>query len=32
MDPKKMERPKDVVFMDFMTLYSRALKSDKKQK
>ena len=27
MDPKKMDRPKDVVFMDFMALYGRALKS-----
>ena len=30
MDPKKMDRPKDVVFMDFMALYGRALKSEKK--
>jgi len=30
MDPKKLERPKDVVFMDFMALYARALKPNPK--
>ena len=30
MDHRKMKQPKDVVFMDFMALYARALKSEKK--
>ena len=30
MNPKKLERPKDVVFMDFMALYARALKPERK--
>ena len=28
LDPKKLNKPKDAVFMDFMALYSRALNTD----
>lgn len=30
MNQNKLERPKDVVFMDFMALYERALKPERK--
>ena len=28
--PNNVKQPKDVVFMDFMALYSRALKNDRR--
>ena len=30
LNPKKLKQPKDVVFMDFMAMYSRALKKESK--
>ena len=30
LNPKKLEKPRDNVFMDFMALYSRASTKDKK--